>query len=255
MRRAVLFAAGLALGWALAGTTARAQVRVERDAQGKIVITNKGSKAAERLAGSPSAPPLPALSAGLRKEIQAKLRKACAERGLDYDLVAALVEAESDFRPNVLSKKGAVGLMQLMPDTAKRFGCADPWDLDQNIQGGTAFLAFLHERFEGDIPLILAGYNAGEDAVRKYGNRIPPYAETVRYVFSILHNYGRPAVTERARGLLASPGDYDRFYTPRKGQKPVLRLFYMFVDEKGVRHIYDYPPSGVVSTPIVYKDE
>lgn len=232
-----------------------AQIRLERDANGRVVVTNKGSKAAARLEGAPSAPPLPALSPRLREEIRRKLREACREKNLDYGLVAALVQAESDFRPNVLSKKGAIGLMQLMPDTAKRFGCQDPWDLEENIRGGTAYLAHLHDLFGGDIPLVLAGYNAGEEAVRKYGNRIPPYAETVRYVFRILEDLGRPALTARAKALLASPGDFDRFYVPARNAKPVYRLLYMHLDAKGVRHITDYPPSGVESTPIVFKDE
>jgi soluble lytic murein transglycosylase-like protein len=250
-RKAILW--GLCL--VAATLAATAQIRVERDAGGKVVITNKGSKASARLEGSPSAPPLPALSPRLREEIRRKLQEACREKSLDYALVAALVEAESDFRPNVLSKKGAVGLMQLMPDTAKRFGCKDPWDFEDNIRGGTAFLAYLHDLFEGEIPLVLAGYNAGEEAVRKYGNRIPPYAETVRYVFRILEDYGRPQITARARALLASPADYDRFYVPSRNVKPVYRLLYMHLDAKGVRHITDYPPSGVESTPIVFKDE
>lgn len=252
MRRAALSAAVLL---ALFAWTPAGQVRLERDAQGKIVITNKGSKAADRLAGSSTAPPLPALSPRLREEIRRKLLEACREKNLDFSLVAALVQAESDFRPNVLSKKGAVGLMQLMPDTAKRFGCKDPWDLEENIRGGTAYLAYLRDLFGGEIPLVLAGYNAGEEAVRRYGNKIPPYAETVRYVFRILEDYGRPSLTARAKALLASPSDYDRFYVPSKNARPVYRLLYMHLDARGVRHITDYPPSGVQSTPIVLKDE
>lgn len=232
-----------------------AQIRVERDAAGKVVITNKGSRASARLEGSPSAPPLPALSPRLREEIRRKLLEACREKNLDFHLVAALVQAESDFRPNVLSRKGAIGLMQLMPDTARRFGCKDPWDFEDNIRGGTAYLAHLHDLFGGEIPLVLAGYNAGEEAVRRYGNRIPPYAETVRYVFRILEDYGQPKWTARAKALLASPSDYDRFYVPARGEKPVFRLLYLHVDARGVRHITDYPPSGVESRPIVFKDE
>ena len=231
------------------------QLRVERDRNGRIVITNKGSKAASRLAGKESAAPIPKVSPALRSSIEAGLKRACREKGLDYDLVAALVQAESNFQPNTLSKKGAVGLMQLMPATAERFGVKDPWDWEENIKGGTSFLAYLQSLFPGDIPLVLAAYNAGEDAVRKYSNKIPPYAETVRYVFNILQDYGRPALIQKAKALLASPDDYDRFYVAARKIKPVLRVFYMFVDGKGVRHIYDYPPSGVSATPIVFKDE
>jgi len=239
----------------LLAVPAAAQVRAERDSSGQIVITNKGSKAAAKLASPDSSKALPKVTSEQRKAIQRALKSACATRGLDYDLVAALVEAESSFQTNIISKKGAVGLMQLMPATGKRFGCKDPWDLEENIKGGTNFLAYLQDLFSGDIPLMLAAYNAGEDAVRKYSNKIPPYAETVRYVFSILDNYGRPSLVAHAKSKLASPADYDRYYVARRGEKPVFRTYYMYFSPEGVRTIVDYPPSGVKFIPIVYKDE
>lgn len=243
---------------ALAGAAlpTRAQIRIERDSNGQIVITNRGSAAAEALRGSPSrSAPLPPISSRERGEIRTKLERACHTEGLDYNLVASLVRAESDFRPNVLSKKGAVGLMQLMPATAKRFGVSNPWDLDQNIKGGTAYLAYLKGLFGDNVPLMLAAYNSGENAVQQYGMKIPPYAETVRYVFQILADYGQPHLVAEAKTLLASPGDYDRYYLARRFQKPVLRVLYMYIDAQGIRHIDDAPPSGVDATPIVFKDE
>ena len=238
----------------LAALPAAAQVRVERDAQGKIVVTNKGSRASKELA-SPAPAAIPQVSDQERSAIRQKLKAACDRRGLDYNLVASLVHAESGFRQNTISKKGAIGLMQLLPETARRFGVSDPWDLDQNIEAGTAFLAFLQGLYPGEIPLVLASYNAGENAVGKYGNKIPPYAETVRYVFRILEDYGRPELIAKAKGQLATKGDYDRFYVPYRNAAPVLRVYYMHVDAKGVRTITDYPPSGVQSLPIVYRDE
>lgn len=248
MRRA-LAALALAL---LAAAPAAAQVRVERDAEGKIVVTNKGSKASKELA-APAA--LPQVTEQDKAAIRQKLKAACDRRGLDYPLVASLVRAESSFRQMTVSKKGAVGLMQLMPATAKRFGVTDVWDLDQNIEGGTAFLAHLQSLFPDDVPLVLASYNAGENAVAKYGGKIPPYAETVRYVFRILDDYGKPELVARAKQLLATPADYDRFYTPYKDKPTAFRVYYTWVDAKRVRHIADYPPSGVTSFPVVYKDE
>lgn len=233
----------------------RAQIRVERDASGRIVITNKGSEAAKRLSGAQGSTPIPKVSKAQRQAIESSLKAACSEKGLDYNLVAALVQAESDFQPNTLSRKGAVGLMQLLPETAKRFGCPDPWDVEQNIRGGTSFLAYLQGLFGGDIPLMLAAYNAGEDAVRKYSNKIPPYAETVRYVFRILDDYHHPGLVEKAKAQLASPDDYNRYYVAARNYRPVLRVFYMYFDAQGVRTITDYPPSGVSATLIVYKDE
>lgn len=236
------------------GPASWGQVRVERDRTGQIVITNRGSAAAAKLAAPDSVQALPRITSGQRQVIQQRLKEACSKKGLDFNLVAALVEAESGFQPNIISKKGAVGLMQLLPETGKRFGCGNPWDMQENIAGGTNFLAYLQDLFAGDIPLMLAAYNAGEKAVQKYSNKIPPYAETVRYVFSILQNYGRPALVEQAKNKLASPADYNRYYVARRNEKPVLRTYYMYF-EKGVRTIVDYPPSGVQFKPIVYKDE
>ncbi len=238
----------------LGGANAWGQVRAERDSAGQIVITNRGSKSAAKLAAPDSAKALPRLTSGQRQVIQQRLKDACSKKGLDYNLVAALVEAESGFQPNIISKKGAIGLMQLLPETGKRFGCGNPWDMQENIIGGTNFLAYLQELFAGDIPLMLAAYNAGENAVQKYSNKIPPYAETVRYVFRILQDYGRPALVEQAKNKLASPGDYNRYYVAHRDEKPVFRTYYMYF-VKGVRTIVDYPPSGVQFTPIVYKDE
>jgi soluble lytic murein transglycosylase-like protein len=88
-----------------------------------------------------------------------------------------------------MSYKGARGLMQLMPGTAARFGVNSIWDPRQNIEGGTRYMRFLLDQFDGDVKLALAGYNAGEGAVMKYGNRIPPYNETQEYVRRISRRY------------------------------------------------------------------
>jgi soluble lytic murein transglycosylase-like protein len=96
---------------------------------------------------------------------------------------------ESSFKSRAISPKGARGLMQLMPGTAARFGVRNIFDPQQNIEAGTRYLRFLLDRFEGDLKLALAGYNAGEGAVDKYGWRIPPYAETQEYVRRISRRY------------------------------------------------------------------
>ena len=102
--------------------------------------------------------------------------------------IKAVIAVESSYNPKIVSHAGAQGLMQLMPDTAKRFNVSNPFDPDQNIRGGTKYLSFLHKRFNGDIKLILAGYNAGEGAVQKY-NGIPPYKETIKYIPKVLKAY------------------------------------------------------------------
>ncbi len=100
---------------------------------------------------------------------------------LDPDLVLAVVQVESNFDPNARSPKNAQGLMQLIPETAERFGVGDVWDPEQNLRGGMAYLRWLLDNFDGDVKLALAGYNAGEGAVQRHGG-IPPFAETQDYV-------------------------------------------------------------------------
>ena len=108
---------------------------------------------------------------------------------LDANLVLAVIEAESNFNPKALSPKNAQGLMQLIPATADRFGVKDAWDPEQNVRGGMAYLRWLLKQFKGDVKLALAGYNAGEGAVQKYGG-IPPYKETQNYVAKIMRRMG-----------------------------------------------------------------
>lgn len=108
---------------------------------------------------------------------------------VDSALLHAVITAESNYNAAALSRKGAIGLMQLMPLTAKRFGVIDPYDPGQNIRGGAQYLKYLLGLFNNDLNLVLAAYNAGENAVRRYGNRLPPYQETMRYVPKVLGYY------------------------------------------------------------------
>ncbi|QDW67835.1 lytic transglycosylase domain-containing protein [Luteimonas granuli] len=112
---------------------------------------------------------------------QAEVRAAAAEFGVEEAIIRAVMHAESAFNPNALSRVGAQGLMQLMPATADRFGVVNPFDPAQNIRGGVQYLAWLLKRFEGDLTLAAAGYNAGEGAVDRHKG-VPPYNETRRYV-------------------------------------------------------------------------
>jgi hypothetical protein len=108
---------------------------------------------------------------------------------VDPLLLYAIMHQESTFKPRAMSNKGARGLMQLMPGTAARFGVTSIWDPKQNIEGGTRYMRFLLDKFDGDVNLALAGYNAGEGAVMKYGFRVPPYSETQEYVRRISRRY------------------------------------------------------------------
>ena len=121
--------------------------------------------------------------------IDSYIVKAARRNGLDPLLVYSLMHQESAFKSGAISYKGARGLMQLMPGTAARFGVRNIFDPEMNIEGGTRYLRFLLDMFNGDVALTLAGYNAGEGAVLKYGRQVPPYSETQEYVRRITNRY------------------------------------------------------------------
>jgi len=107
---------------------------------------------------------------------------------MDDSLVKAVIRVESNFDTNAVSKAGAIGLMQLMPETAKDLRVSDPFDPEQNIEGGVRYLKYLIDRFEDNLPVAIAAYHAGEGAVKKY-NGIPPFDSTQRYVEMVLKQF------------------------------------------------------------------
>jgi soluble lytic murein transglycosylase-like protein len=106
-------------------------------------------------------------------------------------LLRAVIVVESGFNPRAVSKKGAIGLMQLQPATARRYGVKNIYDPEQNVRAGAHYLSDLLTRFDSNLELALAAYNAGEEAVERYGRHIPPYAETLNYVPSVMRVYQR----------------------------------------------------------------
>jgi soluble lytic murein transglycosylase-like protein len=114
------------------------------------------------------------------------IERAAASASVQSNLLRAVIVVESGFNSRALSKRGAVGLMQLMPATAMRFGVSNPYDPRQNVRAGAQYLKFLIERFGHDIRLALAAYNAGEEAVDRNGGQIPPFSETQAYVPKVL---------------------------------------------------------------------
>ncbi|MDQ7089885.1 MAG: lytic transglycosylase domain-containing protein [Methylococcales bacterium] len=124
-----------------------------------------------------------------RKKYSHFIANAAKKYNVDQKLVHAVILAESAYNPNAVSPVGAVGLMQLMPATARRFGVTNRNDPQQSIDGGTHYLKILLKMFNSNMRLAVAGYNAGEGAVRKYNNTIPPYKETRNYVKKVLAYY------------------------------------------------------------------
>ena len=109
------------------------------------------------------------------------------EQGVESHLVHSVIRAESNYNANAVSPKGAQGIMQLIPSTARRFGVSNTFDAKENIQGGVRYLRFLLDYYQGDYPKAIAAYNAGEAAVDKY-NGVPPFAETQNYVYQVARN-------------------------------------------------------------------
>jgi soluble lytic murein transglycosylase-like protein len=153
--------------------------------------------------------------------------QSAARHGIDPNLVFAVMRQESGFNPRAVSYKGASGLMQLMPATARRLGVTNIFDPAQNIDAGTRYLRFLLDIFNGDVKLALAGYNAGENAVIRYGYTVPPYRETQNYVRSISAKY--TANRHRAGAGKKQPAS-----------KPVAPAAMTFADGSGSRLSNNY---------------
>jgi transglycosylase-like protein with SLT domain len=122
---------------------------------------------------------------------QKLIRDAAARYNLDPTLIHSVISIESNFNPKAVSHKNARGLMQLMPRTAELMGVKDTFDPGQNIDGGSHYLSELLKKYRNDLTLALAAYNAGPDSVDKYGRRVPPYLETMKYVQRIAKTYAK----------------------------------------------------------------
>ncbi len=182
MRRCLL-AALLVLG---TSASAGAQIYAWQDGSGAWVLSDRKLDADARTFAVPEARTFRTTRAAAprvaRQRYEPLIQAHAARAGLPPELVRAVIQVESGFNPRARSPKGAMGLMQLMPATAAWLGVNRPFDPDQNIAGGTTYLRTLLERFDGNLELALAAYNAGPGAVERFGLRVPPFAETTRYV-------------------------------------------------------------------------
>jgi soluble lytic murein transglycosylase-like protein len=190
-----LSAAGL-----LAATSAEAQVYRWKDAQGNWAYSNRQLHPAATTYAIPGTTFRSTRPVVARRAVayDALIEEYSAAQNVDPNLVRAVIQAESGFNPNARSIKGAMGLMQLMPATAVELGVTDPYDPAQNIRGGVAYLRQLLDKYDSNVDLALAAYNAGPTAVAKYGT-IPPYRETRNYVLKIRNNTTATGAPARSR--------------------------------------------------------
>ena len=191
-------------------------VQAIRNANGRIVFTNMEEAApAPVVASAPASSPI----SGIPAEIRTLVDSIANRHGVDPDLVAAMMKTESSYDRWAVSPKGAMGLMQLIPETGKRFGVRDFFDPQQNIEGGVKYMRFLLDKFNGNIDLSLAAYNAGENLVARLG-RIPHIEETQNYVKKIRGMYTKgSALAPVLEAVVAEPSTGGIFRT---------------VDERGV---------------------
>ena len=243
-----------------------AQVYLRRNASGVLEATDSPESSEFRLRFS--AKGVLIHSRGFRRrarpEFDPYIEDAASKFGVSADFVRAIISVESAFDEFAVSSKGAKGLMQLMPATARRFGVTNPFDPAQAIMGGTEYLSYLLGLFRGDMELAAAGYNAGENAVLRYGG-VPPYKETRNYVVKIRQVLGSGPVimaasretrtpSSSANTTLGFSGSLPPSLQPlKKASAPKARpgralgnvpprLYYRWVDGTGSTHFADSPP-------------
>ncbi|MEE2775332.1 MAG: lytic transglycosylase domain-containing protein [Acidobacteriota bacterium] len=206
MARLTLFVlATLLVGSAVAEAQAFGSVKMSRRKDGVLVLSNNPDRPG--IVPSTTAPSI------APEALRGRISYWARQKRLDPGLVEAVVRVESAFKPKATSHKGAMGLMQLMPQTARELGVRNAYDVDENLRGGTTYLRRMIDRFDGNLQWALAGYNAGPEAVQRYRG-IPPYRETTDYVKRVLSIY-RPS---RSTMTVRSPsGSVSQVTVPSRG--------------------------------------
>lgn len=247
---------------------ASAQVYLRRNADGILEATDSPESSEFRLRFSAKGVVIHSrgFRSRARPEFDPFIEDAAAKFGVASDFIRAIIRIESSYDEFAVSSKGAKGLMQLMPATARRFGVSNPFDPEQAIMGGTEYLAYLLGLFKGNIELAAAGYNAGENAVLRYGG-VPPYRETRNYVQRLRTVLGSsPLVVTAAEARTPTPGPgttlgFSGSLPPSLQPRPTIakttapaarparplvsvpqRLYYRWTDEAGATHFADAPP-------------
>ncbi|MFQ6082309.1 MAG: transglycosylase SLT domain-containing protein [Candidatus Aminicenantia bacterium] len=164
-----------------------AEIYTYLDENGRLVVTNR-----------PSTRPKIVKRVSSPMDYDEIIKRMGVKYRIDLSLIHSIISAESNYNPRAVSPKGAIGLMQLMPETAKRYGVNNPYDPVQNIEGGIKYLKDLIKLYNGKTSLILAAYNAGQEAVKKY-NGIPPYQETKDYIRKVMKSYNKRYIKTKTK--------------------------------------------------------
>jgi len=175
----------------------------------------------------------PIASASAASDVEGFIEEAARAYDVPPELVHSMIQVESSYNPYAISYKGAQGLMQLMPATARRFGVTNPFDPKQNIEGGVKYLKFLQDTFKDDR-LAIAAYNAGEKAVARYNNNVPPYPETVSYVARVGKKYEKARRHSESRKQVLAKAAKPADAPPAE---PQYRSVEQFVDAEGRLHL------------------
>jgi len=217
---------GTALLWTciVAGVAHAGEIVAVVDERGRRIYTNTHQLPPKPIdwATRASQAQRAATSSNYYEDVDRLVQEVAGRFQLDPRLVHAIIQAESDYNPLAVSPRGALGLMQLIPATARRFGVADPFDPKQNIEGGVSYLKYLLDLFGGNLSLSLAAYNAGENSVLRWGG-VPSFSETKAYVRKVREFY-------QSNSLPYMPAS-----KPVR-KRPEMLPIYRYVDERGIVH-------------------